>query len=262
MKRDVEVRFPEGMLTQWCPAATSFEPKRINHGGMGLRGWGGGAMQANPMKNGKLKWEQLTLRPDIDPATFAKVDDDHPWWHTTRATDATPIQSATGVRERFLFYRGAGTFTPSARVDRDNPWVRIKAPDNQPLAGVFLVSNKNGKSLIDHHRTLDKGRAKSLTASVPARPVAASAAKAKAQMIEALEVAGLYPKEAAGLVKIWGDDFFAAEGDRVLYLIPTQRVNNMLPLNISPAPASSVRVLIAWIELSTVASEKEIRGLV
>jgi len=252
---DVQVTFPQGMLTQWYPKPSSFAPQRINYA------WGGGQQQE--LKNGQLKWNNLKLDPAAKPDRFAKVDAGHPWWHITRDTDATPIIAAGGTVERFLFYRGAGDYTPSMKPKRTGDRVAAAAPQGVTLEGVFLVRVAEGQALVEHTPRLAPGKSIDI-GPVPedASSAAAAATTAKAQMQEALEVAGLFPTEAAGLVKIWGDDFFTTPGDRLFYIMPQAQVDAMLPLQITPAPASQARVLIAWVELSTTTTEEQVLALV
>src|SRR5438132_371630 len=59
---------------------------------------------------------------------------------------------------------------------------------------------------------------------------------------------GLYPKEAAAMVDTWRDSWFEP-GSRLFYVAPRQAVDAILPLNVTPAPGSVVRVFVGRIEL-------------
>jgi hypothetical protein len=72
---------------------------------------------------------------------------------------------------------------------------------------------------------------------------------AMADMVRALTRAGLYEKEARAMVDTWKDQWFAEEGTRVLYLLPRAWTDSTLPLQISPQPASVVRVMVGRAEL-------------
>ncbi len=112
-KVSVTARFPEGLLTQWHPDVTTFAPQPT---GRQLPG-------SDLPSNGTLSWQDVELNPDFAPSLFANVNQNHPWWHIARDTDATPLRvtkTRTGqAYERFLFYRGAGTYKPMVVPKRD-----------------------------------------------------------------------------------------------------------------------------------------------
>ena len=76
--------------------------------------------------------------------------------------------------------------------------------------------------------------------------------------LEQLLVArGLYPKEAAAMVNTWRDAWFD-EGTRLFYLAPAAMVDEILPLDIRPTPASIVRAFVGRIELVTPAAMRSL----
>ena len=253
-KVNVTVRFPEGVLTQWYPDVTYFSPQ---HDGRRP-----GNNQA-PARNGALAWLQINLNPETDTSKFVNVDKNHPWWHIARDTDATPVTVTKKNRrgapigsavERFLFYRGAGSYKPMVLPTRNKPGVdlSVRVPFSQiDLRGVFLVRVNDSGATISHAPVLKAESTMNLAGSEAVKPTEEAAAIAKDQLIESLEAAGLFPKEAAGLVNIWGDDMFTAPGERLIYLMPSNEVERVLPLTIQPEPKQTVRTLIAWVELST-----------
>lgn len=293
---NVNVKFPKGILTQWYPDVMRFTPQRYHTRP-------GQVLPSRMFRNGMLWWNQVVLDPDADPATFARVDENHPWWHIVRDTDATPalvppkvnrgrfIRPVPAPRrpapkpgeaqpdapkpvvkkhtaERFLFYRGAGDFTPTVMPTPSNQFANlsVRVPHTSPvateLAGAFLVKVKGSDARIVHSPKLTGGDKMTLGPAGDAKPVAEAAATAKAQLTESLEAAGLFPKEAAGLVKIWGDDMFTTPGERLLYVMPRHEADAMLPLSISPKPTDVVRVLITWVEVSTPEAERRVMELV
>lgn len=260
-KVNVTVRFPEGVLTQWYPDVSFFMPQHDGRGRLGNN-------QAPSPRNGALAWQQVELKPDMDASKFAKVDQNHPWWHTARDTDAVPvrvIKDGQEAVERFLFYRGAGSYKPMVMPTRNEPGrdLSVTVPFSQiDLRGVFLVRVNDSGATIAHAPVLRAQGTMQLGGPDHIKPTDQAAQSAKAQLIESLEAAGLFPKEAQGLVKIWGDDMFTTPGERLLYLMPSNEVERLLPLDIQPAPSQTVRTLIAWVELSTPEAEKKIMDLV
>jgi hypothetical protein len=71
------------------------------------------------------------------------------------------------------------------------------------------------------------------------------------QDVESMLIAqGLYQDEAQAMFETWQDSWFE-EGSRLLYIVPRQFVNEVLPLSINPAPAQTVRVFVGRLELIT-----------
>ena len=57
------------------------------------------------------------------------------------------------------------------------------------------------------------------------------------------------------MVKTWDDSWFAEQGTRVLYTLPQQWTDGVLPLAITPAPKEVRRVFVGRAELITPAME-------
>ncbi len=65
--------------------------------------------------------------------------------------------------------------------------------------------------------------------------------------------AGLYPREAKAMIATWADTWFE-EGARLFYIVPQKAIDDVLPLDIAPRPASLVRVFVGRMELMTPAT--------
>jgi hypothetical protein len=59
------------------------------------------------------------------------------------------------------------------------------------------------------------------------------------------------------MVRTWSDSWFE-EGSRLIYIVPAQYVNTILPVSIRPEPAQTVRVFVGRLELVTPATEKAV----
>lgn len=59
------------------------------------------------------------------------------------------------------------------------------------------------------------------------------------------------------MIATWRNSWFE-EGTRILYILPRQAVNAILPLTVSPAPANTVRVFVGRLEIVTPATEKAV----
>ena len=72
---------------------------------------------------------------------------------------------------------------------------------------------------------------------------------------------GLYPREAKAMVDTWRDSWFE-EGSRLFYVVPREAVDSILPLEIRPTPAATVRVFMGRVELVTAATRRDVaRGV-
>ena len=159
-----------------------------------------------------------------------------------------PPCSVGAQNEKFLFYRGVGLFAPpiEARVEAGGG-VTVRTSSGVPLGDVLLFVNDGGRIGYQlHHATTRE------LALEP--PILEDEAPDPGPELEQLLVArGLYPKEAAAMVHTWRDAWFD-EGTRLFYLAPAAMVDEILPLDIRPAPASIVRAFVGRIELVTPAA--------
>jgi hypothetical protein len=59
------------------------------------------------------------------------------------------------------------------------------------------------------------------------------------------------------MFETWRDSWFE-EGSRLLYIVPRQFVDSVLPLSITPTPAKTVRVFVGRLELVTSATQRAV----
>jgi hypothetical protein len=78
-----------------------------------------------------------------------------------------------------------------------------------------------------------------------------------AELEQVLIAHGLYPKEAKAMIETWRDSWFE-EGARLFYIAPRLAVDGILPLTITPAPSTVVRVFVGRIELVTATTERDV----
>ena len=64
------------------------------------------------------------------------------------------------------------------------------------------------------------------------------------------------------MVKTWRSAWFGEEGTRVLYILPRDCADELLPLRIEPKPASLVRVMVGRHDVLTPERERQIDGWV
>jgi hypothetical protein len=70
---------------------------------------------------------------------------------------------------------------------------------------------------------------------------------------------GLHADEAHAMLETWKTSWFE-EGSRLFYLVPSNFVDSVLPLSISPVPSEITRVFVGRLELITPATEQAVES--
>ena len=256
MHASVHVDFPRGWITEWYPfAAAAPKFKDNNRRTIGQ----------------SIRWD-VNLVPGQTARFPTEEKDNH--YYQARETDAVAVQTEAKVQEqetgvlrggtviqteKFLFYRGVGVFAPPLSAQAlGNGKVEVKNNSGTRAAGLVLVTVHGGAVGF---RTLAELEAKATTtAAIPAADK--TAADLAAVMVDKLRAAGLYEKEARAMVKTWDSAWFGEEGTRLLYLVPRQRTDELLPLTVTPKPVETVRVLVGRHDFVTPEQEAAAERLV
>jgi len=230
----VFVRFPQGLISEWYPAAT-VEPVFLP----------ADAADAT----GTIHWPRVTIRPGPDPAFPREPGDSH--YYPARETDASPVV-VDGQAEKFLFYRGLAGFpvTVQARVDADGR-IALTNTGSHPLERLILFQNIDGRM---GYRVLPALEGET-TVEMP--ELTADFESLAAGLTQMLVAEGLYRREARAMVETWRDSWFE-EGTRLMYLVPRADVDRILPLTVSPAPDQVVRTFVGRVEIITPAMQDEV----
>jgi hypothetical protein len=229
----VRVDLPSGTITEWYPKASGISPDiTYDHGG-------------------KIAWNGIQIVPGSAPDFPDEGIDSH--YYPARNTDAAPLRVGR-ENEKLLFYRGIANqgvyleaqLTPNGKIE-----LRNTAPAAIPLAVVF--ENRDGKSGYRIARDLSRR----ITLELP--ELTADVGDVHRDLAAALATAGLYPKEAAAMIATWRDSWFE-EGLRVFYILPRTAVDEVLPITLTPKPASLVRVFVGRVELLAPATRNALRA--
>jgi hypothetical protein len=221
-----KVEFPKGFLTEWYPAAKE-----------GRRSLDWGRFRVEPKGQGPLPKE-------------AKPSHYYP----ARETDAAMLRVGKET-EKLLFYRGVGSFPVPVKVTMDAARVTLKNAGPEALSRVFVVESRGGKTGF---RTLKDFQGE---ATVERPELVAGPQELQQALVKTLVAEGLYEKEARAMVKTWEDSWFE-DGARVLYMVPSKRVDEVLPLTLDPKPAGLVRVFVGRAEVVTPELEQAARAVV
>jgi hypothetical protein len=239
MTVDVNVRFRQGVLTEWYPrpAVTSTS--------------GNTAAVRKAALEGTIAWRNVTVMPGAGENFPVERESNH--YYLARQTDASPLQSGS-EKEKFLFYRGVGRLPPpiSAVVGEDGEIV-VRNPRGDALGDLMLFENRGG-NIRYHVRHAGGAGPVTLDPSTFDDKVASP----QAELQRMLVAHGLYPREAKAMVESWRDLWFE-QGTRLFYLVSGQTVDAILPLEIAPAPAEVARVFVGRMELMTPATLREVR---
>jgi hypothetical protein len=229
MDVDVKVDFPKGKITEWYPHARSV--------------------------NTSIDWGRLKVMPG---AVFnLPVEDKESHYYPARETDAAPVQVCAtdgkpAQQEKFLFYRGVGTFDLPVSVKLESDKVVLKNAGKDEIAHLIVFENRGGKL---GYRLINGFTGETAIA----RPTLDQNVESLLYELKvALVGSGLYEKEAAAMIKTWRSSWFE-EGMRVFYILPRQATDAVLPLTIDPQPTELVRVLVGRTEVITPEMEKSVR---
>ena len=230
----VHVSFSKGLITEWYPHVTRHTPN------------GSARLVASSEKqpDGSVTWDSLVLRPSDETSLVREKEDSR--YYAARATASTPVlvSSPTGQqREKFLFYRGVSSESSPVTVRvLGNGSAYIENFSGEPLAMLLLFERRGNAAGLRSVTNLGE------TATLEMPELGESVAQAAEIILSALMEQGLYPDEARAMLETWKDAWFE-EGSRLLYVVPKNFVDRILPLSISPAPTEIARVFVGRVEL-------------
>lgn len=246
----VDVGIPEGIFTEWWPQADAVAPAR----------------GAEPLKGGSVSWRTVSLFPGKAPYDAREVPAEDPF-AGLRRTDAAWLTVSPGVDlrnpgrvagqridcERFLLYRGACDAASAATVrllDGGKGGRTLRNTGGKGISSALVVEVKEGAGTITEAGPLAGGAEVALRAG---RPLLREELRREGRKkLKALLLSGgLFEKETEGMLGYWEEEWLGWEGTRVLYLLPEEEVERLLPLKIAPRPERIVRVMAACMEVLT-----------
>ena len=225
----VKVAFPKGKITEWYPQARSVDAG--------------------------IDWGRVKVMPGA--ALNLPVEYTASHYYPARETDAALVQvcgtdGRPTQQEKFLFYRGVGTFDLPLSVKLEGDTIVMKNLGKDEIARLVIFENHGGKI---GYRLVD-GFSGQLTYGRPALNKNVDSVLEDLKQI--LVASGLYTKEAEAMIKTWRGSWFE-EGLRVFYILPRPTTDTVLPVTIEPRPAELVRVLVGRAEVVTPEMEKQVQ---
>jgi hypothetical protein len=260
----VHIDMPRGLLTHWYPLVRRYGPRPSD--------------QEIKQQKSFIEWTNVELLPAVTGERLLSPVSDNQSWHFARETDSTLLKTLTytlaknGQKlekrdqyEKFLFYRGLGTFQMPLSVrsyeDGAGLTLQMKNEAAQALTGIIAIQIENQHirfglaSSLPGHGSDALAVAKVLGNSMP---LAEGVPVVKQAVARALVESGLYEKEAIAMVNTWERSYFRTDGLRLLYLLPREEVDSFIPIRIQPTPEQLVRVMVGRVEVLTPQREREI----
>jgi len=282
---DVTVKFPQGLVTEWYPQVTEIGPSAVQPRRVlaeldqlvGRTGW-----QPRPgfssldtrlgIADSHIRWAEVRIRPTEEQAESEPQlpkDQTGSHYYAARETGGNllsvrvPMNGSVSTEyERFLFYRGIGSFPTPLQVSLagDENHVRVFNGGAEPLAHLVVLHVQDGRGECAYVDRLGAGKAKTVSLGTKESNghLDELVDQISRRMTTALTEAGLYPREAEAMVKTWRESWFAESGTRVLYVLPRPWTDQVLPITLKPAPGELVRVMVGRAELITPGMERAV----
>jgi hypothetical protein len=240
----VHVSFSKGVFSEWYPHAVHIEPSQP------LRN---SDLRQLPLA-GSIAWSGVTVSPNLSEEFPREAR----WnrYYAARETSSTGLSVKTRAgeqQEKFLFYRGVSAASlPLSAKQNANGELLVRSLDGSQLPAIIRFERRGERV---GYRVMDAP----VDGTTLAAPELTGDLESLLADLESLLIdQGLYPDEAHAMVKTWSDSWFE-EGSRLIYLVPREFVDKVLPLTIDPAPSEIVRVFVGRLELVTPATAKAVK---
>jgi hypothetical protein len=243
-KVDVAVRFPQGRVTEWFPQITTLTKSKED-------------LQLAQQHG--MRWANVEILAGPQEATqLPPVEKSGSHYYAARNTGANLLRvpnPSTGQAEydKFLFYRGVGSFRAPLQVGLNGgeDLVLMKNTGTEELRNFYIlqIDHGMGKFLYVDRLAPDASATVKLGQQKNMMPLSDLQNRISAEMVNSLTEQGLYAAEASAMVATWRDSWFGEDGIRVLYTLPREWTDRVLPLKVQPAPAETVRVMVGRAEI-------------
>jgi hypothetical protein len=264
---DVSVDFPDGSITEWYPQAAQIGPS-IPAALPTTESTQPDTGATSPKS--MIHWPNVRILPaktNNDLYYALPKDNSGSHYFAARETDASTLQVTMGPKfnyaefEKFLFYRGVAHFaTPLRVVMKSDDAVDVANTGAEPLAHLFVLDVKGGSGRFVYVPELAPGAVKTVLLNSPDQIQSLNelSTNISSQMASALAATGLYPREAAAMVKTWSDSWFTEQGVRVLYMLPRAWTDRTLPMTLNPAPKEVIRTMVGRAEVMSPGVERDL----
>ena len=276
---NASVAFPEGVFTQWYPAVRQFAPRIIGPNATpNIHAFADPVFDPSvpltsqaciatyrAITNGSLDWGQVDIGARDAVVAFPTAPLDTFSWSYARQVASNPVHvvgapgAENGQDEKFLFYRGLGSFALPVAVTADaKAGITIANHYAAAIPRAFLIrvgadgATTKGAFNVSGGAIAPDGTLTGLPPDLATGSDLDTFSSALGdEVTAALDGTGLYHDEAVAMVNTWKRHWFRTPGVRVLYLIPQAWTDASIPLTITPAPDKLVRMMMIRVEVIT-----------
>ena len=241
----VDVSFAKGLITEWFPHADSANLALTDRD----------YSLFNIKSSGAIAWNSVHIDPQ-GSADFPFDNSENQYFAARNTSSASlSVKTPSGPqREKYLFYRGVSAFSApiNAEVDADST-IHLQNQSAEEIPAAILFERRGaqlGYRMLGPLR--DEG-------SYAPPELSASLDSLTTNLERLLISQGLFSDEAHAMVETWKSSWFE-EGSRLIYIVPRRFIDSVLPLRITPAPATTTRVFVGRLELVTPATERAIES--
>jgi hypothetical protein len=257
----LRVDFRKGLLSQWFPVTDRLGPPEMSAGS--------GPLDVSKVERSFLEWEVDVLPPDADARALPAVEDGSPWaWQRSPGANLVRTVPRTSPRagpvetEKFLFYRGVGSFDLPVRAQTEaGSRLVLENGGKERVPSLFVLHVEHGRGAFRFVSGIEAGGRVEVGCPLPrgAASVDAMVRELVPALVVKLVERGLYEDEAIAMARTWERSYFKTDGLRVLYVVPDETTRAILPLAVDPEPKSIVRVLVGRLECIGPEKEAEVR---
>lgn len=247
----VSVWFQQGLMTQFYPLPDSVSPM--------LQEARKQRVDMSKVDGSSLAWDIDLIPHGAPPPELPQVDAGQPWAFA-RQVDAAYVRTrcsnspARPETEQYLFYRGLGRWQPPVKLQAEAGGKAsfangMAAPI--PFVAVLELGARGGRFVIGRPMAGGARQQFDLGSVALQADRERVARELGAHVLQALTAQGLFVDEARAMVATWSRSWFHKDGARVIYLLPRQQTDQVLPLYLEPKPKALVRVLVGRLEFIT-----------
>jgi hypothetical protein len=262
LRAQVGVWFHQGLISQFYPLPETVYPLLDDSRKQRL--------DMSKVDGSSLQWDiELIPHGATPPAGIPVVAADEPWAFA-RQTSACYVRTVPGQgspakpeAEHYLFYRGLGRWTPPMKLSSltgGKVSVQNGMKAAVPFVAVLELGEQGGRCRVGAAMPAQGQQAFDLGTTPWNKDRAAVSRELGAHVLQALTAQGLFPDEARAMVATWTRSWFQKDGARVLYVLPRQLIDEVLPLSLVPAPKQLVRVLVGRLEYITPETQAKVEA--
>ncbi|MEO5713137.1 MAG: hypothetical protein ABIT37_06585 [Luteolibacter sp.] len=259
----VKVGFEGGTISQWYPQRSGGEKlpepppsSDPTNKPTPISAW---TLDFSKNYRGSIEWQVDILTPAQTRDLVLFKPGDTLGWLRARQPMTNAVRTANGETEGYLFYRGVGHFNPGLKTTvSGDETLHIENQTHGRIPYLVAFELAEGKlRWTERAGGLEANGALAIAESDLKAEAAGFPENLYRSVKNGLAKCGLTDAEARSMVETWWQSYFEAPGLRVFWVLPRETTDRLLPLEVSPAPAEVVRVLVGRSEVLRPRKEAE-----